>query len=229
MPVLDDWRTLLYYPLGILPSLFFSLRFLIQWIRSEKLQQSTIMPLFWKLSLVGNTLLCTHYFIQLQYPFALIQALNGLIAWRNLNLMQTEHPPTSLKKTICLMLACLAAITGLYALQLTWLGQDKWVGAAAAAHAKKALILPLWLHIAGIGGQLLFASRFWIQWWLAEKQHRSELTAAFWWISLAGTMLSLTYFIAIQDPVSILHNSFGMIPYFRNLVLIRRTKEAKSE
>lgn len=219
--MLEDWRIALYYPLGILPSIFFSLRFFIQWLRSERVGKSVVIPLFWKLSLAGNSLLFLHYFIQLQYPFALIQAINGLIAWRNLNLMRRSQKPIEFHSMVMLIMATLGIVTIAFHLHLSHIENGSWFGAVPVSSTKIAAA-PLWLHLVGISGQSLFASRFWIQWWLAEKNQKSQLPAIFWWLSLAGTVVSLAYFIAIADVVSILNNSFGIIPYVRNLVLIRR-------
>ncbi|HEY4832525.1 MAG TPA: lipid-A-disaccharide synthase N-terminal domain-containing protein, partial [Waddliaceae bacterium] len=51
--MIENWRILLYYPLGLLPALFFTLRLLIQWFQSEKEKRSLVTPVFWKLSLTG--------------------------------------------------------------------------------------------------------------------------------------------------------------------------------
>ena len=85
---MTDWRALLY-PLGFLASLLFTTRFMVQWIQSERSRRSHVTPLFWQLSLVANVLLVIHSIIQVQYHVALVQGFNGVISWRNLNLMGT--------------------------------------------------------------------------------------------------------------------------------------------
>ena len=43
----------------------------------------------------------------------------------------------------------------------------------------------------------------------------------FWYLSLVGSIMLLTYAVAVKDPVIILGQAFGVIIYCRNLILIR--------
>lgn len=58
----------------------------------------------------------------------------------------------------------------------------------------------LWLAI-GFAGQLLFTSRFLVQWIASERSGRSVVPLAFWWFSLAGGVTLLAYALWRQDPV----------------------------
>ena len=78
----DVWREYLYIPLGVVPALFFGLRWVVQWLQSERVGRPTSSTSFWWLSLTGNVLLATHYIVQVQFPFAVLQALNGVISSR---------------------------------------------------------------------------------------------------------------------------------------------------
>ena len=49
---------------------------------------------------------------------------------------------------------------------------------------------------------------------------------AFWYFSIAGGMVLLTYAIYRRDPVFMLGQSTGLIIYLRNLWLIRADKRA---
>jgi lipid-A-disaccharide synthase-like uncharacterized protein len=49
---------------------------------------------------------------------------------------------------------------------------------------------------------------------------------AFWWLSLAGSMMLLVYAVHRRDPVFVLGQAFGWLVYARNLVLLRRGAEA---
>jgi lipid-A-disaccharide synthase-like uncharacterized protein len=55
---------------------------------------------------------------------------------------------------------------------------------------------------------------------------RSVMPLAFWFLSLGGGLLLLTYAIYRRDPVFILGQGMGLIVYTRNLVLIRRERVA---
>lgn len=80
--------------------------------------------------------------------------------------------------------------------------------------------------VLGFVGQAMFSARFLVQWLASEAEGRSVVPRAFWWLSLAGGALLLTYAIAIRDPVFILGQSFGLLVYVRNLVLARRPQPA---
>lgn len=83
------------------------------------------------------------------------------------------------------------------------------------------------LLILGFLGQLIFASRFLIQWISSEKKKQSYIPISFWYLSLAGGIFLLIYAILRKDPVFIVGQSFGIIVYLRNLVLILRSNENK--
>ncbi len=79
----------------------------------------------------------------------------------------------------------------------------------------------------GFSGQAMFFMRFFVQWLYSEKHRRSLIPTAFWYFSLAGSVLLLTYAIIKKDPVFIVGQSTGFIIYTRNLVLIRREQQKK--
>jgi len=81
----------------------------------------------------------------------------------------------------------------------------------------------IWLAI-GLAGQALFSARFLIQWLVSEKRRESVIPVAFWYLSLAGSAVLLTYAIYRQDPVFILGQSMGSVIYLRNLWLIRQKR-----
>lgn len=81
----------------------------------------------------------------------------------------------------------------------------------------------LWLAI-GFLGQVMFSMRFLIQWVYSERQRRSVIPVAFWYFSVAGGSLLLTYAIYRMDPVFILGQAGGLLIYGRNLYFIWRRK-----
>ena len=80
------------------------------------------------------------------------------------------------------------------------------------------------MGMLGLLGQLMFSSRFLVQWITSEKKGKSTIPVAFWYLSIAGGLMVLTYAIWREDPVIILGQSAGLIVYVRNLVLIHRHK-----
>ncbi|MWD28396.1 lipid A biosynthesis protein [Aquicoccus sp. SCR17] len=78
-----------------------------------------------------------------------------------------------------------------------------------------------WWVAFGLGGQLLFTARFLVQWIASERAHRSIIPMAFWYFSIGGAAVLLTYAIYRRDPVFILGQSMGFFIYLRNIWLIR--------
>ncbi|MFC0342541.1 lipid-A-disaccharide synthase N-terminal domain-containing protein [Paracoccus niistensis] len=84
----------------------------------------------------------------------------------------------------------------------------------------------LWIGI-GFAGQLLFTSRFLVQWIASERRRESVVPVAFWWFSLAGGVTLLSYALWRHDPVFILGQAMGLVVYARNLALIHaKNREA---
>ncbi|MBA2369123.1 MAG: lipid-A-disaccharide synthase N-terminal domain-containing protein [Candidatus Protochlamydia sp.] len=225
---MEEWRILLY-PLGLVSALVFGARFIVQWLQSERQHQSIVPASFWVLSLVGNSLLALHAFIQIQFPICAVQACNGVIAWRNLNLMQPRCSQLSFQTVLFLLGGVLGLTICLFFLQDYLIMRDgNWFRVPVSPwQAGPAHESSLYWHALGMLSYILFSSRFWIQWWLAEKAQASQLPLSFWWISLVGALLSMMYFSHIQDTVNLIGPLVGLIPYIRNLMLIRRSKAQK--
>jgi len=79
--------------------------------------------------------------------------------------------------------------------------------------------------IIGFLGQFIFASRFIVQWIYSEKKGESSIPIIFWYLSIFGGLSLLIYAIFRKDPVIILGQSFGILVYTRNLILIYRKNE----
>lgn len=220
---MDEWRTLLY-PLGFLSAIAFGARFIIQWLQSEKAKKSLVPRSFWQISLVGNLLLMLHSFIQVQYHVCIVQVCNAVISWRNLNLMQTKRPPLSFKTVLFILVGSLLLASLIFAMQ-DWLfvQQGNWfrVPTAPWQSSSTSSVSFVW-HILGALGSVLFSSRFWVQWWLAERTHMSQLPFSFWWLSLVGALLSIAYFARIGDSVNLIGPLLGIVPYIRNLMLMQK-------
>ena len=84
---------------------------------------------------------------------------------------------------------------------------------------------PIGIAWVGLGflGQLMFTGRMLVQWLVSEKEQRSVVPAAFWWMSLLGASMLLVYFIWRRDIVGVIGQTTGWIIYLRNLWLIYRS------
>lgn len=78
----------------------------------------------------------------------------------------------------------------------------------------------------GLVAQAIFFLRFLVQWIASERARQSVVPEVFWYLSLFGGLLLLVYSLHRKDPVFILGQSTGSAIYIRNLVLIRRSKNA---
>lgn len=221
MVISEELRVALY-PLGLISTLAFTLRFLVQWLVSERAHKSVVMPSFWWISLLGNASLLIHALIQGQYFICLAQGVHGVIAGRNLNLMQPKAHQWKLSTVIFQLLGTSGLITFLFA----YFSGEAWMRIPVHTFQGSMISLSWTFHLIGILGIVLFASRFWVQWIHAERHHASTLERPFWWLSLTGAFLSLIYFGMIQDYINLVGPLFGMIPYCRNLILIRKSAHA---
>ena len=85
----------------------------------------------------------------------------------------------------------------------------------------------LWVFF-GTLGQLIFFSRWIIQWLSSEKSKTSIIPVAFWWCSLIGGFITLIYAHHIGSFPFMLAQAVGIIVYTRNLILIYRRRNEKN-
>jgi lipid-A-disaccharide synthase-like uncharacterized protein len=78
--------------------------------------------------------------------------------------------------------------------------------------------------IMGLLAQGVFAGRMIVQWLASEKAGQSIVPPVFWWMSLAGASMLITYFIWRRDIVGVIGQSTGWTIYLRNLWFIYRPK-----
>jgi lipid-A-disaccharide synthase-like uncharacterized protein len=76
----------------------------------------------------------------------------------------------------------------------------------------------------GLAGQLIFGSRFFVQWLASEREKRSVIPVAFWYLSFFGGLLTLIYAVNIREPVFIISQLGGLVIYGRNLSFIYRDR-----
>lgn len=83
-----------------------------------------------------------------------------------------------------------------------------------------------WWVVLGLSAQLAFSARFVVQWIASERAGRSYVPVAFWYLSIVGGTMLLSYAIYRQDVVFILGQAFGVLVYTRNLMLIHRSRRS---
>jgi lipid-A-disaccharide synthase-like uncharacterized protein len=90
-------------------------------------------------------------------------------------------------------------------------------------------VLP-WLYtdskawtVFGLLGNVVFSSRFVIQWLHSEKRQTLIVPPIFWHLSFWGSLVSLVYALHVDKLPVILSFVFLPFLYFRNLVLMGRS------
>jgi lipid-A-disaccharide synthase-like uncharacterized protein len=78
---------------------------------------------------------------------------------------------------------------------------------------------PVWATTALVG-QAIFGGRFIVQWIASEYKKKSHIPVAFWFMSLAGSLVLLSYSVHIKNPIFMLAFSLNTLIYLRNLHLI---------
>ena len=80
-----------------------------------------------------------------------------------------------------------------------------------------------WLAF-GLIGQVVFGARFIVQWIASERKRESHIPIVFWYLSIAGGIITTAYAIHKRDAVFIIGQGAGLIVYIRNLMLIYRAQ-----
>lgn len=79
---------LVWLTVGFLAQAMFSMRFIIQWIASERVKRSIVPEAFWYFSLAGGALLFAYAIYRLDPVFMLGQATGLIIYIRNIQLIR---------------------------------------------------------------------------------------------------------------------------------------------
>lgn len=85
----------------------------------------------------------------------------------------------------------------------------------------------LWL-VFGLAAQLVFGSRFVLQWIASERAGKSVIPLSFWFLSIAGGLMTLVYGFVRREPVIIFGQGLSTLIYLRNVVLILRERRGRT-
>jgi lipid-A-disaccharide synthase-like uncharacterized protein len=87
-----------------------------------------------------------------------------------------------------------------------------------------------WWKAIGWLGNVVFFSRFVVQWIATERRKRVVIPVSFWWLSLTGSLVLLIYgLFYLQDSVVIFAYAFTWVPYIRNIVIHYRNKARQKQ
>jgi lipid-A-disaccharide synthase-like uncharacterized protein len=191
--------------LGWVGNAAFFVRFLVQWWASERARRSVAPASFWWVSLAGSAALGAYSLHRGEPVLVAGYAVNAAIYARNLRLGR--------RSAGALSPAWVSACALLLVVLLFASGAARARGDWAAA--------PGWLACVLVG-QGLWSSRFVVQWWSSERTGESHFPLAFWWISLTGNALLLSYALHLRDPVYVAGFAVGPLVQVRNLMLSPR-------
>lgn len=198
---------------GFLAQGFFSARILVLWLLSERARKVLSPSVFWLLSLAGAYLLCFYGWLRDDFSIVLGQFLSYYIYLWNLRIKGVMHRVPLLLKFVLLLTPVVA-----FSLAVRN-GEDV---AARFLHNDD---VPLWLLVWGSAGQVVFTMRFVYQWLYSRRAGESRLPAGFWLMSLVGSLAIVSYGVMRRDLVLIVGQSFGVVAYIRNLMLIKKEHE----
>ena len=72
--------------------------------------------------------------------------------------------------------------------------------------------------VIGLLGTLLFTARWFVQFYATKKQKKVVVPMMFWYLSVAGSVLTLAYFIwGKNDSVGIIQTAFPMLVSIYNV------------
>lgn len=203
---------LLVTGVGLLAQLFFSIRMLHQWIKTEQARRIISPSIFWVFSICGSWLLMLYGWLRSDFAILLGQFLSYYIYLWNLNANGLWQRLAFVLRL--LLLATPPVVMGSLLLN----GQD-----AVAALFRNPSIPPALLAF-GCFSQALFTVRFLYQWRYSVKHGASVLPMGFWYISFTGAALITLYGLLRLDVVLILGQSLGLVAYTRNILIGRRSK-----
>lgn len=198
------------YLLGFVAQLLFSARLLVQWILSEKVKKVLTPELFWELSLLASFLFFVYGWLRDDFAIMFGQTITYFIYIRNMQIQKTWQRLPVLLRTFLWVFPALILFysysNGQSDIQRLFFNQS----------------IPLWLLVWGSIAQIVFTFRFIYQWIYSERIRRSHLPVGFWLLSLAGSLMILTYAIIRKDPILFLGQLFGSVIYIRNIMISRK-------
>ena len=87
---------IIWLGIGLAAQLMFSMRFIVQWIASERARQSIVPEVFWYFSFMGGALLFAYSIYRMDPVFILGQGMGLLIYARNIDLIWQKKRHTTI-------------------------------------------------------------------------------------------------------------------------------------
>ncbi|WP_439482332.1 lipid-A-disaccharide synthase N-terminal domain-containing protein [Cyclobacterium plantarum] len=193
--------------LGLTAQGLFAGRFVVQLLQSEKSNRVESPTLFWQLSLFASFLLLIYGVLRNDIVIAGGQLIGFLIYIRNLQLKGNWEKIPEFVRILTFFLPSVLLWFMVFGSNFDW---EKFI-----ANPEIDSLLLTW----GTFGQVLFTSRFVVQWLYSEKLNESLFPVTFWYISIIGSVMIAVYAIFRKDAVLFIGQAFGLLVYGRNLFI----------
>lgn len=203
---------------GLVAQSMFFMRFLVQWLVTEKARRSVIPSLFWYFSLAGSILMFSYGILREDAVIIAGQAIGYVIYTRNIYYIRRDW-----LGAYVLPLVALAAIV-LIIFDFYENSSVDEAGAAFALWWERLVSANASIAVFGFFAQGLFYCRFIVQWVATERRKLSVVPELFWYFSITGGLLMFTYGVFRTDPVIMIGQSTGIFIYSRNLWFIWKEK-----
>ncbi|MBI1318928.1 MAG: hypothetical protein GC168_08255 [Candidatus Hydrogenedens sp.] len=211
---------------GSIAAVIFFGRFYVQWYYSERAGRSVVPVGFWYMSVVG-ALLLFGYGVYKQSPVGVLSySFNIVVYARNLvHVWRRRGRLTPARNFVAHGIVALVCAVALGLLAMTWLSEFHETRDDAPIEVARTWA---WIMV-GVAGQVLFASRFLIQWVVTEVRKKSTIPTAFWYLSVAASLLQIASYTQRAEWVYV----FGLVAtlpvYARNIWLIHVQPEKAAE
>ncbi|REG91548.1 lipid-A-disaccharide synthase N-terminal domain-containing protein [Algoriphagus antarcticus] len=201
---MNSWALL---GVGFLAQGLFSARFLIQLVKSEKAGKVLSPVIFWQLSLAASFLLLVYGTFRQDVVIVGGQLVGYFIYIRNLKIKNAwQLFPKWLRWSFILLPLVFLGYLVLHA---------QYDFRSLVHNPEISGMLLTW----GTLGQVIFTTRFVVQWLDSERSKESQFPVSFWYISLVGAVLIASYAILRKDSVLFIGQAFGILVYVRNLMI----------
>lgn len=210
--------------LGFAGALVFYSRFYLQWYYSERAGRSVVPVGFWYMSAAGSVTLSLYAVLKQSPLGVLAHCFNMVVYARNLiHIWRRRGTLTKTRRALANLAMLLSVGTAFGLLAYTWLGEYQ---DTKAAHPNEAFWTWFFIFL-GVIGQGLFACRFLVQLAVTEAKRKSVIPPAFWWISIAASLLQIISFFSRGEWVFTIGLLSTLPVYVRNLWLIRKPIETE--
>ena len=214
---MDDGVVWYWSAVGVIGTLIFYGRFVVQWWATERAKASVVPPIFWYMSVAGGLLMLA-YGVHIRSPLAVLgRNLNLFIFARNIAFIWRERGWLHGRRdTVYHVFAIAVSLVALGFAVWTWYAEYRVNQTLPARESTTN-----WAFLAlGLIGQILFALRMVIQWWVSERAKLSVVPNLFWHISVVATLMMGISFVQRGEWIFVAGSLLSLLIYLRNLWFI---------